>query len=143
MSPFLFSFLHLTKTILTKTINMKKIILLLLLVTAAFTYSCEKEGDGSITFWIAEDVQNGIEVVIENSLDLEYAKITTELPNGVKNCSTEGCANFTLPEGKYKFKAHAIDRVYGNNQEWNFEISVTPGKCKKVEITGKIHSYTK
>jgi PKD repeat protein len=80
---------------------------------------------GTVSFWQSGTPAYGNTSVLING---SSAVITTDYPSGITNCSSNGCANFTLPTGTYSFTAT------DNSFNWSGNVTVLADQCVRFNL---------
>ena len=80
---------------------------------------------GTVSFWQSGTPAYGNTTVLING---SSAVITTNYPTSVTNCTSNGCANFTLPTGTYSFTA--TDNAYN----WSGNVTILADQCFKMKL---------
>ena len=81
---------------------------------------------GKVSFWQSGTPSYPVTKVIVNDV-IRY--ITVDFPSGISGCTTEGCANFTLPSGVYSYNASA-----GLLYTWEGTIIIWADECLMVKL---------
>lgn len=83
---------------------------------------------GSVQFWQDGEPAYGItSVIISNHAE----QISRDMSKGSPGCNTNGCANFTLPEGRYYYSA---EEAFPGTARWMGTINIKKDSCLNVEL---------